>query len=191
MILLVTSLNHSTLLIRKTAYIVLFILGTSFISPQYSAGEYDIKLAFIDHFVQFIEWPEDASFKGKEHFVFGIYKENPFGQRLKELISNTTYKNKKVVFNLISKPEEIGQQDILFVSQEHYLEIHEIVEQSNNKPILTIGESKGAGNEGIMINFYKVDDQVRFEINESNLIQHNFKVSSRLLKLAKIVELND
>jgi len=52
---------------------------------------------------------------------------------------------------------------------------------------LTIGDTKGFAQQGVIINFYIKDEKVRFEINVDAAKRANLKISAKLLRLAKIV----
>jgi hypothetical protein len=53
--------------------------------------------------------------------------------------------------------------------------------------ILTIGDTKGFGESGVMINFLTKENKVRFEINLAAARRAGLKISSKLLSLATIV----
>ena len=46
---------------------------------------------------------------------------------------------------------------------------------------------EGIGEAGVMINFYRRDDKVRFEINARAAERNGLRISSKLLKLARVV----
>ena len=87
----------------------------------------------------------------------------------------------------ITAVDEIGKTNILFISNSENKNLKNILEYTNNKPILTIGESKGFAEKGVLINFYLSENKVRFEINESAVRETGLYMSFRLLSLAKIV----
>jgi hypothetical protein len=53
--------------------------------------------------------------------------------------------------------------------------------------VITVGDTVGYANKGVMINFFLENNKVRFEINIDMFKQKNMQVSSKLLSLAKIV----
>ena len=58
----------------------------------------------------------------------------------------------------------------------------------DTRPVLTIGESRNFIHAGGLINFYRKGKKIRFEINAQAARESGFKISSQLLKLARIVE---
>jgi len=55
-----------------------------------------------------------------------------------------------------------------------------------NAPVLTVGETEGFAREGGMIRFYEEDNRLRFEINPNAAQKAGLRISSRLLKLARV-----
>ena len=51
-----------------------------------------------------------------------------------------------------------------------------------------VGESDGLARRGVAINFYIADGRIRFEVNRRAAEQARLKLSSRLLRLARLVE---
>jgi len=51
-----------------------------------------------------------------------------------------------------------------------------------------VADSGGFAEAGVLINFYTTSDTVRFEINETAVDRSGLKISSKLFKLAKVVE---
>lgn len=54
--------------------------------------------------------------------------------------------------------------------------------------LLTVGDTEGYAQSGIMVNFYIVGKNVRFEINLNAIRRARINVSSQLLKLGRIVD---
>jgi hypothetical protein len=78
--------------------------------------------------------------------------------------------------------------DILFISGSQEKDLTEITRRLNGFPVLTVGDTVTYAKRGIMINFFMEDNKVRFKINLKIAERAGLKISSRLLKLAEIVE---
>ena len=66
-----------------------------------------------------------------------------------------------------------------------------ILARTAGKPILTVAESEGAAERGFLVNFYSSAENLRFEINDSASRRSGLKISSKLLKLARVVNLEE
>lgn len=153
------------------------------------ASEYRLKAVFLERFTRFIEWPEKTSISDtSKPFVIKIIGKNPFGDVLKAIYSRTKIKNKPVKIYYISSVEEIKDCQILFIAASMENSLEQILKYTNEKPILTIGDCQGFGQRGVIINFFILNNKVRFEINEKTLNQSRLYLSYLLLNVATVIK---
>jgi hypothetical protein len=162
---------------------LLFGLGDVAHSETPVSEEYAIKAAFIYNFAKFVEWP--AEFMNKsETFNVCVLGENPFGSSLKNLEGKEVQRKKFI----IKKAEDMSQCHIVFVGRSAKNNLPEILNILKGQSVLTVGDMEGFAQRGGMINFFVKEEMVRFEINLDASAQAGIKISSKLLKLAKIVD---
>jgi len=152
--------------------------------------EYYRKAALFKVFSQYIQWPKNSDVNDRSKpFVIGVIGKNPFGSILEAAYSReeNKIKDKKVEIRYILKMEEIESCHILFISKSVDMELEEILAITRGKPILTIGETKGYAEKGVLFNLYISRDEIRFEINALALRESRLIPSSQLLSVAKIV----
>jgi hypothetical protein len=152
--------------------------------------EYYRKAALFRVFSQYIQWPKDSDVNDRSKpFVIGVIGKNPFGSILEAAYSQeeNKMKDKKVEIRYILKMGEIKNCHILFISKSADNELEEILAITRGKPILTIGETKGFADKGVLFNLYIYRDEIRFEINALALRESGLIPSSQLLSVAKIV----
>ncbi len=112
---------------------------------------------------------------------------HPFGDLLDVIYAERKIKNKTVEIRYLSKEEEILQCHLLFITESGRDELSSILSLTKDKPILTVGDSKGFAEKGVHINFYLDEGRIRFAINESAVRQSGLQMSYRLLRSARIV----
>lgn len=142
-------------------------------------------------FPRYIKWPQSANLENTSTpFIIGVVGKNPFGNILENAFIDEEYKikNKKVEIRYISKLPEIENCNILFIAKSASEFLAGILTITKNKPILTIGETKGFAEQGIQFNFYISKGEIRFEINTAAITDANLIVDSELLNLARIVK---
>ncbi len=158
------------------------------ISAFAQQSEYTIKAVFLEHFTRFIEWPESSNIADTSYpFFIAIIGENPFGSILDQIYTEQKIRNKKVEILYISTPDGITDCHILFVSSSNKEILPEILSRTRNKPILTVSDTKGFAENGVLINFYLAGNKIKFEINETAVHESGLVMSYRLLNLARIV----
>ncbi len=173
----------------KNRFYILFIILTFISLRGYSqADEYTIKGVFIEKFTRFIDWPINSKmYKTSSPVIISIIGDDQFGDKLSNIYKAIKIKNKNVIIKKISSISEIEGSDILFISKSKLNEIDDILAYTKDKPILTIGDTKDYGEKGVLINFYLIDNKIRFEINETDMSKTGLHTSYMLLNLAKII----
>ncbi len=165
---------------------IINILVTVPIFAQFT--EYDVKAQFMHRFTQFIEWPQSSTINNSDlPFRIGIYGENYIENTLNEIAEFSQIKDKKVEILQVDF-KNIIDCDMLFISKCSNEELSKIIKIAKGKGILLISDTNGYGKKGVHINFYKQDEKINFEINISAAKKDTFNISSRLLKLARIIE---
>ena len=84
--------------------------------------------------------------------------------------------------------DKIGPCQILFVPTTDDDKEAKIIQKVKGKHVLTIGESENFDSSGGCLRFFTQDNKIRFEINTGSADQEQLKISSKLLKLARIFE---
>jgi hypothetical protein len=153
--------------------------------------EYPLKALFLYNFGGYVEWPADAFSGNQAPFVIGVLGSAPLEDTLRELAATKTIAGRKIVVEQFSTADKIGPCQILFVARNVSPQQQRIaVEKLRNQHVLIVGESKGFAGQGGSVNFFIESNKVRFEINPEAAKQHQLKISSKLLALAKIVQNN-
>ena len=150
---------------------------------------YTVKAVFLERFTRFVEWPPEAAINDKlQPFIIAVIGKNPFGTKLNTIYSTRKIRDKKVKIIYISNVNEIVGCHLLFVSESEKNELHKIISLTRDKPILTIGDAKGFAKNGGLMNFYTLDNLIRFEVNEKAVRESGLSMSYLLLKAARIVK---
>jgi len=161
------------------------------LAPRGSAasevGEYEIKAAFLYNFALYVEWPKDGA-PDAGTFVIGVLGEDPFGPILDRIAHNKTVNGKKIVIKRFDTIEDYTPCHILFIAASEADRLAAILKTLNDAPVLTVGDTTGFGQEGVIINLYVEQGKVRFKINLAAAQRVGLTISSKLLRLATIVK---
>jgi len=177
-------------------FLISVLLVVILLSPLSLFGiedEYYRKAALFSVFSQYIQWPENSNLKDRSKpFVIGVIGKNPFGSILDKAYSQLEYKikDKNVEIRFIAKiaDEDIERCNILFLSKALEMELEKILAVTRRKPILTIAETKGFTEKGVLFNLYVSQRKFRFEINALALRESRLIVDSQLLSEARIID---
>ncbi|MCK5099115.1 MAG: YfiR family protein [Desulfobacteraceae bacterium] len=148
--------------------------------------EHYLKAAFIVNFARLVEWPDIPHVEKNQRIVIGVIDPQPFGDSLKA-ISKKEIRGKKILIKICDSSTDYSEVHILFLNSKDAKLRRQIINKISDKPILTIGETPGFAQQEGIINFYKFKKKLRFEINRTKAENAGLKISSRLLKLGKII----
>ncbi len=150
--------------------------------------EYEVKAAYVFNFTKFINWPDNTFDNPTSPYVLGIYGNDPFGSVLKKIIGTRKSNRRKWVVKYYSRPEQIQQCHILFVTDIKQSELRRLTMHLADKPVLTVGdEIDKFCQQGGIINFTAKKSPKRFEINNKAAKNAQLSISSKLLMLSKII----
>lgn len=168
------------------AFLFVMIQPTGRAYPKVSL-EYHVKAAFLYNFTKFVKWPEKAFANAASPIKICILGKSPFGPSL-DAIENKTVGGRKLLIFEAKSMDDIDDCHVLFISNSSEKEFFGSIERTREKNIFTVGDKKGLARKGCVINFIVVKNKVRFEINTKSAERANLKISSQLLKIARIVE---
>ena len=166
---------------------IIFALSASGHAQNAKITEYEIKAAFLYNFAKFVDWPSEVFADSTQPIIIGIVGRDPFGRVIDQIIKGRKVKGRKLVVKRFNRIKDLEFCHILFISSLEKKRMVEVIEKIKNTSVLTIGETKRFAYEGGIIKLVNQDNKVRFEINVWAAQQANLRISSTLLRLAKIV----
>jgi hypothetical protein len=151
-----------------------------------SPTEYKVKAAFIYNFSQFIEWPDTAFENNDAPFIVAVVGTNPFHGLLDRAFAGKRIGARRAVVQHFDSIDQVGPCQILFIPATSDDSLTQLIKKIQDRPILTIGENENLPSLGGCCRFFTEDDRIHFEINLDAAEAAHLKISSKLLKLARI-----
>ncbi len=155
--------------------------------PRSQSREYEVKAAFLYNFLKFVEWPDDNDARTVRVINICIFGDDPFGNAF-DFIQNETIGNRKLAVKHVGTYRHIDDCQVLFISSSEKEDIKHLLRTVKGSNILTVGDTEGFAQKGVMINFYIEQNKVRFEINLHSLRSSGLNVSSKVMHLARIIQ---
>ncbi len=153
------------------------------------ANIYVLKAVYIEKFSRFVSWPEESLMNDlNEPFIVSVIGETPLTENLEQIYSIQKINNKKVIIKRLSNLYEIENSHILIIAESERKKLQKILNITKKLPILTIGEASDFAEKGVLINFIEENNKLRFEINETAVLESPLQMSFYLLNSAKIVK---
>ena len=147
-----------------------------------SAMEIKLKAAYLYNFLRFVEWPSDS-----KNINVCLYGSPENYQAVFSSIPQYTQTGSEFIVKTIKLGNALGNLEncrIVFVTALAKSDTLSVLAYLNDKHSLTIGEFDSFIENGGMINFVRVEDKLRFEINNSAAERAGLKISSKVLRIA-------
>ncbi len=172
-------------LARAFAAAVLCAASVLAVPPLFSEiPEQRVKAAFIEKFTHFIDWPED-SLNPNGQFVIGVIGYSPVTPHLLEIVSRRRLRNRELVLRSVGNGPALAECQVLFIAPGESPGLADILARVRHRPVLTVADTPGFGERGVMINLFRSGNYVRFEINMDEVKKSPLKFSAKLLALSK------
>jgi hypothetical protein len=133
-----------------------------------------------------VEWPPAAFSNSEAPLVIGILGKNPFGARLKDIVSGEKVNGREVTIQYYDNAQDIGACHILFINLPESNKRAQVLELLKGRNVLTVSDISGFSGEGGMIRLFTRDNKIRFEVNLDASKEAGLTISSKLLRLAEI-----
>lgn len=149
--------------------------------------EAEVKAVFLLNFAKFVEWPPEAFAGPQAPIVIGVLGADPFGEILDRTIAAESVNGRPVAVKRFESIADLEPCHVLYISSSEKARLPEILAQLETAKVLTVGDMKRFARRGGAINFVSEQNKIRFEINKKAADRAGLKISSQLLKLARMV----
>ena len=169
-----------------TRVLVLAFALTTFFSNAANADtsrEYQLKSAYLLNFARFIYWPVESFSSETDALKICVYGKSPFGENLNYLLTKRV-QSRSIKINYKDDLRNISECHILFVSESDKASFYKVASEVPQN-VLTVSDVKGFSSEGGMIEFIRVDNKIKFEINVTQSTKSGIKFRSQLLEVAE------
>lgn len=145
--------------------------------------EYALKAAFIYNFANFTEWPV----KSTDTLNLCVVGNDPFNNALNSIEGKLVGTAKMVIKHVAPSGNALRDCQIAFISASETGNMPGILDIARSSGILTIADLQGAAQQGVMIGMAVEQNKITFEINLEAARRAKLNISSKLLRLAKVV----
>lgn len=164
------------------------LMSATVIPVQSPAPEYQVKAIFLFNFAKFVTWPDKAFVSQDSPFVIGVFGTNPFGSFLEETVKDERIDNHPLIIQYFGNEKEITTCHILFIQGDQIERMNKLLPLLNAQHILTVGDINSFTKNGGMIRLYTEDNKTKMRINLGAAKDADLVISSKLLRLAEVVE---
>ena len=185
---MIANSHHITPLHKKRAQAMLllaFCFASFLCRAQTPSTASQVKAVFLFNFAHFVTWPPSSFTASSSPFVIGILGTDPFEAYLEKVIEGERIEGRPILVQHFKDIPDIKHCHILFINRDSP---PETIQQLNQRSILTVGDRSSFAKEGGMIGFSLENNKIRFQINAKTAKVANLQISSKLLRLADVIE---
>ncbi|MEQ1544332.1 YfiR family protein [Methyloglobulus sp.] len=155
-------------------------------APTYaqSLEEQTVLAALALNIVRFTSWPAEAQIKTTIDLC--VIGDNVAQESFTSIDAKAVGDKTLHIINL-SRLRNFEQCRALYISGLQQNILAQIFVEIKKRPLLTIGEGTDFATQGGMVGLENVDDKINLEVNLSVVRESKLTISSRLLKLAKVI----
>ncbi|HMO03597.1 MAG TPA: YfiR family protein [Kiritimatiellia bacterium] len=149
------------------------------------ADEYRLKTAYLCRFAEFVTWPATAP---TGTITIGIVSYEPYRAAIDTEFAAVAPEHRPCQVIPITSPEEARRCHIVFINSPDRAVLANYLKELAGVPVLVVTDLKAGARLGAAINFFTVDGKIRFAINQEAAEQAGLSISSRLLRLGRVVK---
>ncbi|HTH80600.1 MAG TPA: YfiR family protein [Ramlibacter sp.] len=145
-----------------------------------AVAERRVKAAYLYRFASYVEWPNGTFARPDTPLSIGVWGDDELADDLAQLVEGRTVDGRRVVVRSLKEAESFAGLHIVFIAQGRMARLGDTLESGPRRGTLIVTDTAGALQHGSVLNFVRVDGQIRFEVSLEAAKQHELKLSSRL-----------
>ena len=147
--------------------------------------EAELKAEFVERFVRFVDWDDDDL--PDDGFAVCVVGDSPITPHLVRIAKKRKLQGRTATVTELDDLADVVDCQLVLVHGGDRKRLRAVLSLTEGHPILTIADAPGAAAAGAIINFYRDDNHVRFEINTRAAKDSGLDIRARLLRLARVV----
>jgi hypothetical protein len=163
---------------------LLVTLCASVVSAQITVAR--LKSLFIERFTRFVDWPRSA-LPEDATFVVCIMGSGEAADSLFELARATKWKGRPGEGRRVREPGDLDGCHLLYLSASESSRPPPLLKTMADKPLLTVSDTRGFAEQGVLIALYEEQGLMKFDINLPAVKRSGLVFSSQLLRLGRLV----
>lgn len=150
--------------------------------------EFQVKAAFLYKLATFVEWPENTWATTEDSITFAVLGQDPFGPTLDSIISGNNVSGHPIKVIRAQRLGQLEKCQVLFICPSEVDRLPAILTELQTYPVLVASDLDPAIAPGIMVYLRMSEAKVRLAINNYRVTEAGLSISSRVLKLADLLD---
>ncbi len=149
--------------------------------------EPEVKASFVYTVTKFVDWPAAAFVDPGAPLVLEILGDDPIQDSLLKTVAGKMVGGHPVQVIRARDEEDLVPCHVLFVGRSESTRVDEIIGRLQGASVLTVGDFDRFAQRGGVLRLSLVENMVRFEVNVDAAERAHLQISSKILKLGKVI----
>ena len=167
---------------KYNGFKLLLLVILMFSSLNAYESEDKLKVIIIGKVIKYITWQNQDS----KNFIITILKNN-YGDLFDKIYKDKKVYKKPIKIVYIDSIDELGETNILYVSENSANNLSTIIEKTKDKNILLVGDIRGLAQKGGTMQIYFSSQKIKLRINLDVANRDSLKFKSTLLRIADVI----
>lgn len=151
-----------------------------------SAPEPVLKAAFLLHFARFTSWPPGSPGDAAAPEPMALcVADDPVAHALEATIVGQRVANRDLVVRAVTPADVLRDCALVYIGRAHARRAPQILQRLEGRSVLTVSDSDRFIADGGMIQLYRSDGHIRFEVGLAAANRASLRLSFQLLQLAR------
>jgi hypothetical protein len=156
---------------------------------QEISKEYQVKAVFLFNFTHFVAWPTNSFSSTNSPLTIGVLGDDPFGDFLAATVRGENVNGHPLKIEHFRRVQDAKACQVLFISRSENGNMEKILSSLKGSDVLTVSDAGNFSEKGGIIGFLTTpQNKIHFIINMNAAKNAGLTISSKLLRLADIVE---
>lgn len=151
--------------------------------------ENQLKAAYLYNFARYVEWPKASHESRGSSLEIGVVGGGPVSDLLKKTVVGKKVGDRELrVVDVLSHTDGRNSHILFIPGDSSADELKQVVEDLKGTHVFVVSDAETFAKRGGIANFIVSDSRVKFAINKGAATRAGLKVSSKLLRLAELVD---
>ena len=151
------------------------------------AFEHEVKASFVYTVAKFVDWPERSFERPGSPLVFEVLGEDPLEEALERAGRGKTVNGHPVEVIKAGGARDLPPCHVLYVGRSEAGRLREVLDHVRGGSVLTVGEMEHFAESGGVMGLRLEQNMIRFEVNVDAAARAHLSISSKILKLGKVI----
>jgi hypothetical protein len=149
---------------------------------------HEIKASFVYTATKFIDWPTGAFTGADDPLVLGVLGEDPCGVALEKTVRGKTVHGRSVQVKRYPTVQDLEPSHVLFICASRMSDLPAVLTALEGRSVLTVSDADRFARLGGIMGLRLEENMVQFEVNVAAAGRAGLEISSKILRLGKVVK---